>query len=77
MESGLLSVKDRSDIDVIQVKQASEIMEIYQMLRDGELNYDTVCLDSISEMSEILLQQEKEGAEGQPYCPLREAALRV
>jgi|TARA_E500000318_G_scaffold105_1_gene136 phage nucleotide-binding protein len=60
MESGLLSVKDRSDIDVIQVKQASEIMEIYQMLRDGELNYDTVCLDSISEMSEILLQQEKE-----------------
>ena len=60
MESGLLSVKDRTDIDVIQVKQASEIMEIYQMLRHGELSYDTVCLDSISEMSEILLQQEKE-----------------
>ena len=60
MESGLLSVKDRTDIDVIQVKQASEIMEIYQMLRQEELSYDTVCLDSISEMSEILLQQEKE-----------------
>jgi phage nucleotide-binding protein len=59
MESGLLSVRDSQDIDVIQVKEAKEIIEICEALKNGELVYDTVCLDSISEMSEILLNFEK------------------
>jgi hypothetical protein len=59
MESGLLSVRDREDVDVIQVKEAQEILEINQLLKNGELQYDTVCLDSVSEMSEILLNFEK------------------
>ena len=59
MESGLLSVRDSQDIDVIQVKEAKEIIEIGEALKNGELVYDTVCLDSISEMSEILLNFEK------------------
>ena len=59
MESGLLSVKDQKDIDVIQVKEAQEIIEICEALKNKELVYDTVCLDSISEMSEILLNFEK------------------
>tara|TARA_R100000742_G_C4279570_1_gene104542 strand:- start:6453 stop:7178 length:726 start_codon:yes stop_codon:yes gene_type:complete len=59
MESGLLSVRDQKDIDVIQVKEAGEIIEICEALRNGDLVYDTVCLDSISEMSEILLNFEK------------------
>jgi phage nucleotide-binding protein len=59
MESGLLSVRDDKNIDVIQVKKAEDVMEICQALQSGELQYDTVCLDSISEMSEILLNYEK------------------
>jgi len=59
MESGLLSVKDQKDIDVIQVKEAQEIIEICEALKNGELVYDSVCLDSVSEMSEILLNFEK------------------
>ena len=59
MESGLLSVRDQQDIAVIQVKEAGEIIEICEALRNGHLVYDTVCLDSISEMSEILLNFEK------------------
>ena len=59
MESGLLSVRDSQDIDVIQVKEAKEIIEICEALKNGELVYDTVCLDSIPEMSEILLNFEK------------------
>jgi phage nucleotide-binding protein len=59
MESGLLSVKDQKDIDVIQVKEAKEIIEICEALKNKELVYDTVCLDSVSEMSEILLNFEK------------------
>tara|TARA_R100000773_G_C4216872_1_gene115431 strand:- start:1165 stop:1881 length:717 start_codon:yes stop_codon:yes gene_type:complete len=59
MESGLLSVRDDKNIDVIQVKKAEDVMEICEALQAGELVYDTVCLDSISEMSEILLNYEK------------------
>jgi len=59
MESGLLSIKDADNLTAIEVKEASEIEEIAQMLENGTLDYDTVCLDSITEMSEILLSQEK------------------
>ncbi len=60
MESGLLSIRDRENVDAIEVKEASEIMDIHDMLKNGELQYDTVCLDSVSEMSEILLNFEKQ-----------------
>ena len=59
MESGLLSIKDADNLTAIEVKEASEIEEIAQLLENGTLDYDTVCLDSITEMSEILLAQEK------------------
>ena len=49
-EAGLLSIKDATNVDAIEVKEA---------LNTGQLQYDTVCLDSISEISELLLQQEK------------------
>ena len=57
--SGLLSIKDADNLTAIEVKEASEIEEIAQLLENGTLDYDTVCLDSITEMSEILLAQEK------------------
>tara|TARA_R110000824_G_scaffold398085_1_gene601731 strand:+ start:2055 stop:2771 length:717 start_codon:yes stop_codon:yes gene_type:complete len=59
MESGLLSIKNSDNLHAIEVKAASEIEEIASMLENGTLKYDTVCLDSITEMSEILLAQEK------------------
>ena len=59
MESGLLSIKDAPDLDAIEVKEAAEIEEIAQLLESGQLQYDTVCLDSVTEMAEILLSQEK------------------
>tara|TARA_R100000742_G_C4278542_1_gene101518 strand:+ start:2256 stop:2975 length:720 start_codon:yes stop_codon:yes gene_type:complete len=59
MESGLLSIKDAPDLDAIEVKEASEIEEIASLLENKTLNYETVCLDSVTEMAEILLSQEK------------------
>ena len=50
MEAGLLSIKDKDNVTAIEVKEASE---------SGKLDYDTVCLDSVTEMSEILLASEK------------------
>jgi phage nucleotide-binding protein len=58
-EAGLLSIKDCKNVESIEVKEASEVMEIHGLLASGELQYDTVCLDSISEISEILLNWEK------------------
>jgi hypothetical protein len=59
MEAGLLSIKDADNVTAIEVKEAAEIEQIAQMLENGQLDYDTVCLDSVTEMSELLLAQEK------------------
>jgi len=58
-EAGLLSIKDSTNVDALEVKEAAEVMEIHRLLESGEIKYDTVCLDSISEISEILLNFEK------------------
>ena len=55
----VLSIKDADNVTAIEVKEASEIEEIAAMLENGQLDYDTVCLDSVTEMSELLLAQEK------------------
>tara|TARA_R100000544_G_scaffold35234_1_gene22480 strand:+ start:10165 stop:10908 length:744 start_codon:yes stop_codon:yes gene_type:complete len=58
-EAGLLSIRDAKNVDAVEVKEAAEVMEFHKALDTGELDYDTVCLDSISEISEILLNHEK------------------
>jgi signal-transduction protein with cAMP-binding, CBS, and nucleotidyltransferase domain len=58
MEAGLLSIKDAKNVTAIEVKEAAEIEEIAQLLESGKLDYDTVCLDSVTEMSEIVLGNE-------------------
>ena len=58
-EAGLLSIKDAKNVEAIEVKNAAEVVEVYEALHSGKLQYDTVCLDSISEISELLLQAEK------------------
>ena len=58
-EAGLLSIRDAQNVEAIEVKSAAEVVEVYEALHSGKLQYDTVCLDSISEISELLLQAEK------------------
>ena len=58
-EAGLLSIKDADNVEAIEVKEAAEVMELHDALKSGKLQYDTVCLDSVSEISEILLTWEK------------------
>ena len=54
----MLSIRDAKNVDAVELKEA-EVMEFHKALDTGELQYDTVCLDSISEISEILLNHEK------------------
>ena len=57
-EGGLLSIKEW-DIDVVQVTSIRDVYEVYEFLKKGEHDYRWVCLDSISEIAEVVLQGEK------------------
>lgn len=57
VEGGLLSLSD-SSLDVVDVKSMEDIIDVYNFLiKDNK--YDWVCLDSISEISEVVLESEK------------------
>lgn len=59
-ESGLLSLADL-DVDYIEINEIADIHEAYEYLTEGEGadKYETICLDSISEIGEVLLSELK------------------
>ncbi len=59
-EAGLLSISD-FDIPVIEVKTVKDVMDAYQWITESEeaKEFETVCLDSITEIGEVLLSQYK------------------
>ncbi len=57
-EAGLLSIQDADYVDVCQVKSMDELGEVFTLLK-GEHPYKWVCLDSISEIAEVVLAIEK------------------
>lgn len=58
-EAGLLSLAGHSsDITVAEVNSIDDIHEVYQMLSEKQL-FDWVCLDSLSEIGEVVLTGEK------------------
>ena len=73
-ESGLLSLR-HSDIDVIEVGSLSDVHEAYQYVVSEAGNaYRWVCLDSISEIAEVVLSFEKKATKDprQAYGALAE-----
>lgn len=56
-ESGLLSLKGQ-DIDVWEIKTVDDMREAYAFLTK-DTTYDWVCIDSISEIAEVCLNEEK------------------
>lgn len=62
VENGTLVLKDK-DIDVLDVKKISSdnpdemtLLKAYTMIKSGELEYDNIVLDSLTEISETLFQ---------------------
>ena len=66
VESGLLSLAD-VDIPVIEIKTIDDLAEAYDWLAESEegRQYKSVCLDSVSEIAEVVLSNEK-GKEKDP-----------
>ena len=58
-EGGLLSIRE-SNVSAIEVTSVADIAEIYDHLYKNPGEFQTVCLDSISEVSEVVLANEKE-----------------
>jgi len=56
-EAGLLSLRGL-DLDVAGVKNMADLQEVYTMLLT-DTKYDWVCIDSISEVAEVVLSAEK------------------
>lgn len=57
-EGGLLSLAG-ADIQYIEVATMQELDEAYGMLRDNPGEYDSLAVDSLSEIAEIMLANEK------------------
>lgn len=57
-ESGLLSIADH-DLPFIEISTIDDLTEAYEFVKDND-DYDTICLDSISEIGEVLLAELKE-----------------
>lgn len=55
-ESGLLSLVD-AGVDYVEVNTVDDVNDVYQWLTSSKeaKKYDTICLDSISEIAEVLL----------------------
>jgi len=59
-EAGLLSLKE-FDIPAISVGTMEDLWEVYQYLTEGEgQQFDSIAIDSISEVAEVCLAAEKE-----------------
>lgn len=74
-EAGLLSLRD-TDIPVIQVNTIADVQEAYLFLRDSAeaQHFDWICLDSITEIAEVVLSAEKKATKDprQAYGALQE-----
>lgn len=71
-ESGLLSLRKHS-IPVIEIKTMQDLFDAYSYLTGPEgVNYETICLDSISEIAEVVLANAKKASKDprQAYAEL-------
>ena len=55
-ESGLLSLQD-AEVDYIEINSMNDLREAFAFVKQSD--YEWVCLDSVSEIAEILLASEK------------------
>lgn len=74
-EAGLLSLKD-TDIPVVEVKTIEDLQDVYKWLTEDPqgLSFEWVCLDSISEIAEVVLNAAKKATKDprQAYGELQE-----
>ena len=53
-ENGVAVLRDKANIDVVDTPNEATVIEVYQAIVSGELKYDNIVLDSISEIAESM-----------------------
>ena len=53
VEGGTRSIADRNDIDVIRPDSMGEVKDIYDWLADGQHDYRTIVVDTLSELQRV------------------------
>jgi phage nucleotide-binding protein len=73
-EAGLLSIAG-TGIPYIEIESMADLKEAYLWILDNIGDYETVCLDSISEIAEVVLSSEKKVAKDprQAYGAMQDA----
>jgi len=73
-EAGLLSIAG-TGIPYIEIESMADLKEAYLWILDNIADYETVCLDSISEIAEVVLSSEKKVAKDprQAYGAMQDA----
>jgi phage nucleotide-binding protein len=77
-ESGLQSIAD-TDIDYVELTSITQLRELYKYLASGDHDYDSLALDSITEIGEICLSEMKEEHKDgrQAYGEMQEAIIKL
>ena len=56
-EAGLMALRD-FDIPVVVIRSMDDLVEVYEMLAKGGHGYTWVCIDSLTEVAEVCLEEE-------------------
>ena len=74
-EEGLLSLSD-VDCAFVEIKSLKDLDDAYKQLRNSD-DYDTICLDSLSEIAEVLIHELKPNFKDarQAYAALADAMI--
>jgi len=79
-EGGLLAISD-SSLPYIEIKSIEDLMEAYQWLTEDEqgMAFESIALDSISEIAEVVLNHEKKVAKDprQAYGAMQEKVADI
>lgn len=79
-EGGLLSIKD-ADVPFIEISDMTQLKESYRYITEADeaKAFKTICLDSISEIAEVVLNAEKKATKDprQAYGAMQEAMADI
>ena len=63
LENGELSLSGATNVDVLSPKNMNELKQAYVLARDNADKYDTLAIDSLTELGEMIVSELKKNPE--------------
>ena len=81
IEPGMLSMRDATNVPAFEAYTVERINEFFKWLKESAeaKNFDTVCIDSVSQMAEVILEKKKKTISHglKAYGEMAEDVLRI